>query len=65
MATPLGFGYMACPSRLAYRAAHRLALRDMEVEVVISPSVGDWLDELNRRTTSAEAALPAEFARRR
>lgn len=33
----------------AYRAAHRLALRGYEVEVVIPPTAGDWLDELNRR----------------
>lgn len=33
----------------AYRAAHRLALRGFEVEVCIPPTVGDWLDELNRR----------------
>lgn len=32
----------------AYRAAHRLALRGVEVEVIIPPAVGDWLDELNR-----------------
>ena len=33
----------------AYRAAHRLALRGTEVEARIPPTVGDWLDELNRR----------------
>ena len=33
----------------AYRAAHRLALKGIEVEVVIPPTVGDWLDELNRQ----------------
>lgn len=33
----------------AYRAAHRLALRGIEAEVVIPPQVGDWLDELYRR----------------
>lgn len=33
----------------AYRAAHRLALKGIEVEVIIPPTVGDWLDELNRR----------------
>ncbi|HAY10427.1 MAG TPA: hypothetical protein DCY18_10915 [Thauera sp.] len=32
----------------AYRAAHRLALKGYEVEVCIPPTVGDWLDELNR-----------------
>lgn len=32
----------------AYRAAHRLALKGCEVEVCIPPTVGDWLDELNR-----------------
>lgn len=37
----------------AYRAAHRLALRGLEVEVCIPPSVGDWLDELNRRRGGA------------
>ena len=33
----------------AYRAAHRLALRGIEVEVCIPPTSGDWLDELNRQ----------------
>lgn len=33
----------------AYRAAHRLALKGCEVEVCIPPTVGDWLDELNRQ----------------
>lgn len=33
----------------AYRAAHRLKLRGLEVEVVVPPAVGDWLDERNRR----------------
>lgn len=33
----------------AYRAAHRLALKGYEVEVVIPPAIGDWLDELNAR----------------
>lgn len=33
----------------AHRCAHRLALRGIEVEVVTPPTVGDWLDELNRR----------------
>lgn len=36
----------------AYRAAHRLALKGYEVEVCIPPTVGDWLDELNRRRTA-------------
>lgn len=36
----------------AYRAAHRLSLRGIEVEVRLPPSVGDWLDELNRRKTA-------------
>lgn len=36
----------------AYRAAHRLALKGYEVEVVIPPSVGDWLDELNRKNAA-------------
>ena len=35
----------------AYRAAHRLALKGYEVEVVIPPTAGDWLDELNTRRT--------------
>ena len=35
----------------AYRAAHRLALKGLEVEVCIPPTVGDWLDELNTRRT--------------
>lgn len=34
----------------AYRAAHRLKLKGFEVEVVVPPAVGDWLDELNRRS---------------
>ena len=33
----------------AYRAAHRLTLKGIEVEVCIPPTVGDWLDEMNRR----------------
>jgi len=33
----------------AYRAVHRLALRGIEIEVVIPPTVGDWLDEMIRR----------------
>ena len=33
----------------AYRAAHRLALKGIEVEVIIPPTAGDWLDELNRQ----------------
>ena len=33
----------------AYRAAHRLALKGIEVEVIIPPTVGDWLDELRSR----------------
>ena len=37
----------------AFRAAHRLALRGIEVEVVIPPEHGDWLDELNRRKRGA------------
>lgn len=37
----------------AYRAAHRLALKGIEVEVIIPPTVGDWLDELNRRKGQA------------
>lgn len=37
----------------AYRAAHRLALKGYEVEVCIPPTVGDWLDELNRRKGQA------------
>ncbi|CAM5503175.1 DUF7146 domain-containing protein [Thauera mechernichensis] len=48
----------------AYRAAHRLALRGIEVEVVIPPTVGDWLDELNTRRTrqqpSGAAIAPAD-----
>ena len=32
----------------AYRAAHRLKLKGFEVEVVIPPIVGDWLDHLNK-----------------
>lgn len=37
----------------AYRAAHRLALKGIEVEVCIPPRPGDWLDELNGRRTPA------------
>ena len=37
----------------AYRAAHRLTLKGYEVEVVIPPTDGDWLDELNRRRPPA------------
>lgn len=33
----------------AYRAAHRLALKGFEVEVVIPPTVGDWLDVLKKK----------------
>jgi len=33
----------------AYRAAHRLKLKGFEVEVVVPPEQGDWLDELLRR----------------
>lgn len=32
----------------AYRTAHRLKLKGFEVEVVIPPIVGDWLDHLNK-----------------
>lgn len=32
----------------AYRAANRLVLRGHEVEVVVPPTAGDWLDELIR-----------------
>ncbi len=35
----------------AYRAAHRLKLKGFEVEVVIPPTVGDWLDHLNQERT--------------
>lgn len=37
----------------AYRAAHRLALKGIEVEVIIPPTAGDWLDELTRRRPTA------------
>ncbi|WP_232435059.1 DUF7146 domain-containing protein [Thauera sp. 63] len=37
----------------AYRAAHRLALKGIEVEVCIPPRPGDWLDELNGRLQPA------------
>ncbi len=39
----------------AYPAAHRLALKGLKVEVCVPPSVGDWLDELNRRKAVTEA----------
>jgi putative DNA primase/helicase len=32
----------------AYRAAHRLALRGLDVEVQIPPEPGDWLDHIHR-----------------
>lgn len=35
--------------KAAYAAAHRLALKGIEVEVCIPPTAGDWLDELNRQ----------------
>lgn len=34
----------------AYRAAHRLTLKGYDVEVVIPPNKGDWLDVLAART---------------
>ena len=37
----------------AYRAAHRLTLKGYEVEAIIPPEPGDWLDELNRRARKA------------
>ena len=37
----------------AYRAAHRLTLKGYEVEVIVPPTEGDWLDELNRRRPPA------------
>lgn len=37
----------------AYRAAHRLALKGIEVEVCIPLRPGDWLDELNGRLPPA------------
>jgi putative DNA primase/helicase len=37
--------------KAAFAAAHRLKLKGFEVEVVTPPTVGDWLDELTRRTT--------------
>lgn len=41
---------VACGGQAAaYRAAHRLALKGVRVEVIIPPTVGDWLDELTRR----------------
>lgn len=40
----------------AYRAAHRLALKGIEVEVVIPPSVGDWLDRLIQMKLRAGSA---------
>ncbi|MCK2097120.1 DUF7146 domain-containing protein [Thauera aromatica] len=36
----------------AYRAAHRMALKGIEVEVCIPPQQGDWLDELNARNNA-------------
>lgn len=39
----------------AYRAAHRLKLKGFEVEVVVPPTVGDWLDELLRRRNGGDA----------
>jgi putative DNA primase/helicase len=37
----------------AYRAAHKLAMKGIEVEVIVPPEPGDWLDELNRRKKAA------------
>lgn len=34
-------------------AAHRLEIKGFEVEVCVPPTVGDLLDELNRRSVSA------------
>ncbi|MCP5365865.1 MAG: toprim domain-containing protein [Hyphomicrobiales bacterium] len=38
----------------AYGAAKRLSLKGYEVEVVVPPTQGDWLDELVRKTVEAE-----------
>lgn len=38
--------------KAAYAAAHRLKLKGFEVEVVVPPAVGDWLNELNRRSVN-------------
>ncbi len=38
----------------AFAAAHRLKLKGYAVEVCIPPTVGDWLDELNRRAQPAQ-----------
>lgn len=35
--------------KAGYAAAHRLTLKGFEVEVVIPPTTGDWLDVLNAR----------------
>ena len=40
----------------AYRAAHRLALRGIEVEVVTPPAAGDWLDHLIQTKLRAGSA---------
>ena len=40
--------------KAAYAAAHRLALKGIEVEVCIPPTVGDWLDELVRMNQQRE-----------
>ena len=40
----------------AYRAAHRLALRGIEVEVVSPPAAGDWLDHLIQTKLRAGSA---------
>ncbi len=44
----------------AYRAAHRLALKGYEVEVIVPPDPGDWLDHLIR-TKSKLDERPTEI----
>ncbi len=43
--------------KAAFAAAHRLKLKGFGVEVCIPPTVGDWLDELNRRAQPMQHIL--------
>jgi len=49
----------------AYRAAHRMTLKGVQVEVIIPPTVGDWLDELGRRKDNAYLLQREEAGNRR
>ena len=45
----------------AWEASHRLALREIEVEVQIPDQVGDWLDVLVRKGNSAVSSEPTKY----